>query len=257
MQFVYFLTLLIIPLHTLSRRSSSSFADCVLWALAVGHRVLQRASGSALIDMYPNSSPNPGLLLVVPPQLSVLLGVATCDDSNRFPQIPRFWHLGPIWRHPAILATMASFDPSQPPLVSETLLKKRRSLEELALRRSEQLSKEVKRRRVIRGENVKILRPEQIVIRQRVQEGSKKKFDRKSQQAAAKLSARGTVLPANRVKATVGFAVRVQAAKNASTVIKSQLKALGLDKKYQGVFVRLDQEMLGNTLPPSSAPLVH
>jgi hypothetical protein len=36
------------------------------------------------------------------------------------------------------------FDPSQPPLVSETLLKKRRSLDELALRRAATLQSQNK-----------------------------------------------------------------------------------------------------------------
>lgn len=140
---------------------------------------------------------------------------------------------------------MSSFDPSQAPLISETQLKKRRSLEELALRRAEQLSKEVKRRRVVRGENVKIVRPEELVLKQRVKDGSKKKYDRKLRQSSAKLTMHGHVLPANQVKKTVGFVIRVHEAKNASNVIKAELRGLGLEKKYQGHFIRLDQEALG------------
>lgn len=144
---------------------------------------------------------------------------------------------------------MSSFDPSQAPLVSETLLKKRRSLEELALRRAEQLKTQVKRRRVVRGENVKIVRPEEMVIKARVKEGSKKKYQRKAHQAASRLTMRGAVVPANRVKATTGFIVRVAAAKNAATVIKTQLRGLGLEELYQGKFINLDQETLARLKP--------
>jgi hypothetical protein len=137
------------------------------------------------------------------------------------------------------------YDPSQPPLVSETLLKKRRSLDELALRRAEQLRTQVKRRRVVRGENVKIIRPEKLVTQYRIADGSKKKFNRKRSEAENKLSRRGFVVPVGEVKSTAGFIVRVHEAKNATPIIKSQLKGLGLDEKYKAGFFRLDQAMLG------------
>ena len=138
-------------------------------------------------------------------------------------------------------------DPNQPGLISETLLKKRRSLEELALRRAERLGTEVKKRRVVRGENVKIIRPELLVRRKRIKEGSKLKYQRKREEAQRKLARKGSVVDTNQVKNTVGFLVRVHEAKNATKSVKMQLKALGVPNKYDAVFIKLDQQMLGKS----------
>lgn len=132
------------------------------------------------------------------------------------------------------------FDPSQTPLVAETLLKKRRSLEEAALIRAENLKKEVKRRRVVRGENVKIRRPEEFMKRKITKENSKKKFDRKSTSVNTKKVAR-------EVKPSVGFAVRILGGKNASDEVKEALNSLGLSTKYDGAFIKLDKEGLGES----------
>lgn len=65
-----------------------------------------------------------------------------------------------------------SFDPSKPPLVSETLLKSRRSLEDLAFKRSLVVPALRKRKRTVRGEDIKIKRPEQFIREYRTREGS-------------------------------------------------------------------------------------
>ena len=65
-----------------------------------------------------------------------------------------------------------SFDPSKPPLVSETLLKSRRSLEDLSFKRSLIVPALRKRKRTVRGEDIKIKRPEQFIRKYRTQEGS-------------------------------------------------------------------------------------
>jgi hypothetical protein len=134
------------------------------------------------------------------------------------------------------------FDPSQTPLVTETLLKKRRSLEELALVRSDTVQKQVKRRRVVRGENVKIIRPEQLVAARRIREGSQKKIDRKKSQVAANLN---KAIPNAPLSDTVGFAVRIHEARHSSKDIKAELREMGLGKKYDSVFFKLDTEGLG------------
>ena len=63
------------------------------------------------------------------------------------------------------------YDPSKPPLISETLLKRRRSLEELAFIRSDKFSQQNKKKRILRGEDCKIKRPEHYVTERRVRIG--------------------------------------------------------------------------------------
>lgn len=136
-----------------------------------------------------------------------------------------------------------SFDPSQTPLVAETLLKKRRSLDELALIRSETVQKQVKRRRVVRGENVRIVRPEQLVKIHRIKNGSEKRLMREKKQASFKVNR--MVKTGASFNSTVGFVVRVREAKSASKLIKKELSSLGLSKIYSGVFFKIDAESLG------------
>jgi hypothetical protein len=138
---------------------------------------------------------------------------------------------------------MSSFDPSQTPLVAETLLKKRRSLEELALVRSETVQKQVKRRRIVRGEKTRIVRPEQLVKIHRIKAGSEKRLMREKKQAEFKVNRMvkdGTVFPN-----TIGFIVRVREAKSASKHIKRELKSLGLRTVYSGMFYKIDQDSIG------------
>ncbi len=137
---------------------------------------------------------------------------------------------------------MSSYDPSQPPLITETLLKKRRSLEELAIIRSETVQKQVKRRRVIRGESIKVLRPEQLAKANRIKDGSLKKVERQKKQASFKLKSMmktgSTFLP------TIGFVVRVREAKSASKAIKKELQSLGLEQIYSAIFFKLDSQTI-------------
>lgn len=131
-----------------------------------------------------------------------------------------------------------SFDPNQTPLVAETLLKKRRSLDELAVARAENLKTQVKRRRVVRGENIKIKRPEQFLKKSLTRENSRKKFIRKTSSVVAKK------LPKVDSR-SVGFVVRILGGQNASDEVKAALGKFGLLKKYDGAFVKLDKRNLG------------
>ena len=128
-----------------------------------------------------------------------------------------------------------SFDPSKAPLISETLLKKRRSLDELAYKRSVTVARDVKRKRVIRGENVKIKRPEQFMTESRIKDGSKKKMLRKVKKAAATKRKNDKEL-----KDTVGFAVRIHEGRHSNEDVKEELRKIGLAKKYDAGFIRLD-----------------
>lgn len=138
------------------------------------------------------------------------------------------------------------FDPSQPPLISETLLKKRRSLDELALRRSETQVNTNKRKRVVRGEDVKVKRPEQFIREARIREGSLKKMNRRKSQVDAR--SKSSIVPKKLIKETVGFAVRIHGGRHSSEEIKKQLRALGLQKKYDAIFVKLDNAGIGTDL---------
>jgi len=136
------------------------------------------------------------------------------------------------------------FDPSKPPLVSETLLKKRRNLDELALQRSLTVQTQNQKKRVIRGEDIKIKRPEQFVTEYRIQEGSKNKMLRRKKAVERKK----TPEPKALIKKTVGLAVRIHAGKHTNPMIKSELMKMGLMKKYDAVFVKLDAEGIGKLL---------
>jgi large subunit ribosomal protein L7e len=131
-----------------------------------------------------------------------------------------------------------SFDPSQAPLVSETLLKNRRSLDDLAYRRSVTVKQQVKRRRVVRSENVKIKRPEQFLRENRTKTGSQNKMLRKKRKADARKNAEKP----STLKRTTGFAVRIHQGRHSSDEIKAALREMGLNKKYDGIFVKLDNK---------------
>jgi len=129
---------------------------------------------------------------------------------------------------------MSSFDPSKAPLISETLLKKRRSLDELAYKRSVTVGKQTKRKKAVRGEDIKIKRPEQFMRESRIKLGSQQKMLRKKRNAEKR-----TKLGVD-TKPTVGFAVRIHEGRHSNEDIKTELRKLGLNKKYDGCFVRLD-----------------
>lgn len=141
-----------------------------------------------------------------------------------------------------------SFDPNQEPLIEETLLKKRRSLDELALRRATTLSVQNKKRKNVRGEVIKLKRPEQFVTQSRIKEGSERKMKRRKSQVEAKTKA--SLIPKDqKMKDSVGFAVRIHAGKHSSPLIKEQLNKLGLNKKYDAVFCELDREGIAKLKP--------
>ena len=136
---------------------------------------------------------------------------------------------------------MSQYDPSAPPLVEETLLKRRRSLDELAHRRTLTVQQQVKRKRVLRGENIKIKRPEQYVREFRIKEGSQKKMERRKKQA----SKRKTVdVPKGSLKKTVGLAIRIHVGRHTSDEIKKELSALDLNAKYDAKFLKLNEETI-------------
>ena len=135
------------------------------------------------------------------------------------------------------------FDPSQTPLVAETLLKKRRSLDDLAVIRSETVQKQVKRRRVVRGETVRVVRPEQLVKIHRIKDGSQKRLQREMKQA--QFNVNHMLKEGVALADTVGFIVRVREARSASKLIKKELRGLGLDKVNTGIFFKIDKDSLG------------
>lgn len=47
------------------------------------------------------------------------------------------------------------------------------------------------------------------------------------------------------LKSTVGFVVRIHEGRYSSIEIKNELKKLGLMKKYDGMFIRLDESNIG------------
>ena len=130
-----------------------------------------------------------------------------------------------------------SFNPGAPPLISETLLKSRRTLEELAHKRSVTVKTQNSRKRIVRGEDVRIKRPEQFVRESRIKEGSLKKMQRRKREAERRRSPK---VPKNSIKSTVGFVIRIHAGRHTSDEIKSELKKLNLNHKYDGIFMKLD-----------------
>ena len=139
-----------------------------------------------------------------------------------------------------------TFDASAPPLVEETLLKKRKSLEELAHWRSVNLKQQVTRRRVVRGEDVKIKRPEQFVREFRINEGSSNKVKRKKRETGRRTILGGA---AKGTEKKVGVVVRIHEGRHSSKMIKQDLKKMGLSKKYDATFTRLDEAALRKMKP--------
>ena len=52
-------------------------------------------------------------------------------------------------------------------------------------------------------------------------------------------------VPKAQLRKTVGFAVRIHEGRHAAGQIKSELRELGLNKKYDAIFVKLDDEGIG------------
>ena len=78
---------------------------------------------------------------------------------------------------------------SDTPLISETLLKRRRSLEELAYKRTlVSAAQNSKRNKKVRGDSTKVKRPEQYVKEYLIKEKSHNRLKRKQRQADKKSS---------------------------------------------------------------------
>jgi 60S ribosomal protein uL30 len=131
-----------------------------------------------------------------------------------------------------------SFDPEKAPLISETLLKNRRTLDELAHRRSVTVGKQVKRKRVVRGEDVKIKRPEQFLRESRIKEGSRRKMQRRARKAETR---NAPALNGHELQETTGFVVRIHEGRHSAPEIKAALRDMGMTKKYDAMFVKLDE----------------
>ena len=139
-----------------------------------------------------------------------------------------------------------TFDPSAPPLVEETLLKKRKNLEELAHWRSVNLKQQVTRKRVIRGEDVKIKRPEQFVREFRIKEGSHNKMKRRKRETLRRAHVN---VSKSDMLGTVGIVVRIHEGRHSSKEIKEDLRKFGLNKKYDAVFMKLDEKSIRKLKP--------
>ena len=57
-------------------------------------------------------------------------------------------------------------------------------------------------------------------------------------------SRRHPAVPKNSIKSTVGFVVRIHTGRHASDEIKSELRKLNLNKKYEAIFVNLNEEKI-------------
>jgi hypothetical protein len=143
------------------------------------------------------------------------------------------------WR--VLFSNMSSFDPSAPPLIKETLLKSRRTLEELKHRRATTVGRQVSRKRVLRGEDVKIKRPEQFLRENNIKAGSFNRMNRRKRQATAR--SRPDV-DRDEMRPTVGLVVRIHGGRHASDLIKKDLRDMGLARKYDARFIKLDESAI-------------
>jgi len=140
----------------------------------------------------------------------------------------------------------ATFDPTKAPLVSETLLKSRRSLDELAYKRSLTLKTQQKRKRLIRGEDVRIKRPEQIIRENQIKQGSLRKMERRKRVADRRAA---VDVPKGSIQKTVGIVIRIHQGRHANGEIKKALAGMGLNKKYDAVFTKLDAACIQKLKP--------
>ena len=136
------------------------------------------------------------------------------------------------------------------PLIEETVLKRRRSLDELQHRRVITVQQQVKRKRILRGENVKIVRPERYVHEYRIKEGSRQKMERYKREVENNTGKKNRSVndDINRTS-TVAFVIRIHEARHASKEIKRALSQLKLYKKYDARFIRLDVSCLKRLAP--------
>lgn len=93
----------------------------------------------------------------------------------------------------------------------------------------------------MRGEDIKIKRPEQFVHENKIKKGSENKMQRRKKEIERKKS---STVKKMLKKDTVGLLVRVHLARHAADEIKSTLRSLNLHKKYDAVFVNLDEDQI-------------
>lgn len=112
---------------------------------------------------------------------------------------------------------------------------------------------------MIRGEDVKIKRPEQFVRENKIvsdillseclnhlfwrnqRQGSENKMKRRRKEAEKKSSA---TICKSLTKDTVGFIIRIHGARHSSETIKDELRKLSLFRKYDAIFTRMDEERI-------------
>ena len=136
------------------------------------------------------------------------------------------------------------------PLIEETLLKRRRSLEELQHRRAVTVQQQVKRKRVVRGDNVKIIRPERFVHEYRIKEGSQQKMVRKKRHVENNTGKKNKEMKNEIIKtSSIGLVIRIHEARHASKDIKKALSSLKLYKKYDARFIALDDLSIPKLVP--------
>ena len=136
------------------------------------------------------------------------------------------------------------------PLIEETLLKRRRSLEELQHRRAVTVQQQVKRKRVVRGDNVKVIRPERFVHEYRIKEGSQQKMVRKKRQIENNTAKKNKEMNNEIMKSSsIGLVIRIHEARHASKEIKKALSSLKLNKKYDARFIALDELSIQKLIP--------
>jgi hypothetical protein len=73
-------------------------------------------------------------------------------------------------------------------------------------------------------------------------EGSKNKHNRRRRQTEKRVT---VAVPVSSLRNTVGIAVRIHGGRHAAPEIKSELRELGLVRKYDAVFVNLNAEGIG------------
>lgn len=94
----------------------------------------------------------------------------------------------------------------------------------------------------MRGEDVKIKRPEQFTREHKIREGSRNKMQRRQREVQRKKT---VTMAGDVLKQTVGLVVRIHEGRHASKEIKEFLRQLGLREKYDATLMKLDESTIG------------
>lgn len=115
----------------------------------------------------------------------------------------------------------------------------------------------------MRGENIKLKRPEQLVRENRIvntytdilyfllfqqKEGSRNKMQRRKREVERQSARKLKQLTSRKC---IGFVVRIHGGRHSSPEIKAELQKLELNEKYDGKFIKLDEKSLGMKASPS------